>query len=583
MGNILENLVAAIESLEANVKSGIEEMRQQKREVQQIQENIRMDNPGTRYVRDEHCLILSAPNIIIGNVDSTGRLYSGGSKVTIRGNMVSTEATGDNGEGIISQRASTIENIAVDPGIDGMENVVFPTSRIVNHARSITMQSDDEYGTFTEEASTSVGVNILSDNVVNISALAPNLQRKDLIDEKIQACQETSDSCAEMAVKYKEKLQQCIDAIGEIVTDQEDLNGSDDLIATNYEELYGEQHDKFKYLEQLLYSLASEYISCLSMQAEAERNITSLEATKTTLEENTTDFDTEGTVSSIAIKSESVFVTSTDGDGSIRSNDSAGIFVNVPHFNLFAHDIDGALIENSSMSFNVQDIDISTASVQYDSEEHTSAQIPALGDITITSKNVTIQAIDNQYADDAITETALTVGSTFSVRSETMSFNATDTEGNASGSLNINALATKIAAMNVDKETRADKEMATGSTMYVQSEKTLVGTSAKAQLIQLASDKVAVIAKTTAEMQQDGKAVVTLTGGNMTAGGSAVEIDGATSIKGAIEAPAVTADSVTANSAFKSPTISDSMGASSSSATSPSATLTEEEMAASSN
>ena len=90
--------------------------------------------------------------------------------------------------------------------------------------------------------------------------------------------------------------------------------------------------------------------------------------------------------------------------------------------------------------------------------------------------------------------------------------------------------------MDVDKEKRTDKQLAADSQMVLLADKMFVGSSdkeTKSQLVQVASDKVGVLATTTAEMQQgEAKAVVTLDGGNLTVGASANELKGDTTMKG---------------------------------------------------
>ena len=142
--------------------------------------------------------------------------------------------------------------------------------------------------------------------------------------------------------------------------------------------------------------------------------------------------------------------------------------------------------------------------------------------------------------------------------------------------------------MDVDKEKRTDKELATTSQMVLLAENMFVGSSdknTKSKLVQVASDKVGVMATTTAEMQQgEAKAVVTLDGGNLTVGSGRNELNGDTTIngkadiKGETSAPSGKFDILQAGKSFKSPNISDGMGApSAAQAGKPAAKLQEEE------
>jgi hypothetical protein len=123
--------------------------------------------------------------------------------------------------------------------------------------------------------------------------------------------------------------------------------------------------------------------------------------------------------------------------------------------------------------------------------------------------------------------------------------------------------------MDVDKEKLTDDKLAEGSTMTLVSEKMYVGAKSKdikSKKIQAVSDEIGAFADKTLEIQQgDGKAVVQLDGGNLSAGGSKTQvygdttIDAKTEIKGELKAPKAAIDHVEAKSSFKSPNISDGM------------------------
>ena len=127
MANILDDLKDALSSFESSVKKDLEEMREQKREVLRLRNELYDTVKNVNYVRHDGTVIVSAPNIILGNVDQHGNLIEGGggSSVTIRANSVSIEGVGDSSAGgSITQRAASIRSIAVDTGVEGQENVV---------------------------------------------------------------------------------------------------------------------------------------------------------------------------------------------------------------------------------------------------------------------------------------------------------------------------------------------------------------------------------------------------------------------------------------------------------------------------
>ena len=159
----------------------------------------------------------------------------------------------------------------------------------------------------------------------------------------------------------------------------------------------------------------------------------------------------------------------------------------------------------------------------------------------------------------------------FSLRAEKTDISATDTEGKATGSVDINAKAVSVKSMDVEKEKRTDDKLAEGSTMLLVSEKMFVGAKSKdvkSKKFQAVSEEMGLFADKTLEAQQgEGKAVLQLDGGNAAVGGSKTQVFGDTTInakaevKGELKAPKVSADSVEAKSAFKSPNISDGMAA----------------------
>ena len=171
MSEILDGLKEALNGLADSVKKDLAEIRKQKREVQQLKEAIYETVHSVQYLRDEQCLILSAPKVIIGNVDHNGHLLGegGGSAVVLRGNTIGIEGVGspEMGGSIIS-RAASIRNIAVDPGIDGVENVVCERSEIINQARGITLQSQNDTGCFVSPVPVGAGIQLRSDTTVAV-------------------------------------------------------------------------------------------------------------------------------------------------------------------------------------------------------------------------------------------------------------------------------------------------------------------------------------------------------------------------------------------------------------------------------
>ena len=589
MANILDDLKDALSSFESSVKKDLEEMREQKREVLRLRNELYDTVKNVNYVRHDGTVIVSAPNIILGNVDQHGNLIEGGggSSVTIRANSVSIEGVGDSSAGgSITQRAASIRSIAVDPGVDGQENVVCGRSEIVCQAKGIALQAANDEGTFVSHAGTTNGIRLHSDTSLDIHATPSNAMKTSAIEGQMKMLDDIANDLKSQMSSSKKSVESAIKDITKLLEQQEDLNDTEMHLRASQPDI-SEMHDEYVSLERMLLSAVNNHIGIISRLAETERRKEALKAMKEELQKNKSDYNDKSTEAYVSIRSENMSLEAIDGDGNIRENQGAGLYVQSPHINIVAHDKDGALIKDSDLSINTQNVSISTENTKYD-EKRENAAITAIGDMTIVTKTLSVKAIDSELKDKKIEEKALTKDSKFSFRAETITAEATDTEGKSTGNISLNAKDIKVAAMNVDKEKRTDKELAAESQMVLLADNMFVGSSdknTKSKMVQVASDKVGLLATTTAEIQQgEAKAVVTLDGGNLTAGSSKNELNGDTTIAGKAEikgettAPSGKFDSLQAGKSFKSPNISDGMGApSAAQAGKPAAKLQEEE------
>ena len=128
----------ALDDFQKNVEKDLDEIRRYKSEVQQMKIDLIDHLEKGRYIRDDQRVIISAPEIIIGNVDKSGMLCGSSSKIILRGTDISLDGVGAGASGVgsIVCRASSIRQIAVDPGIDGQENVAKDISESVGISSS---------------------------------------------------------------------------------------------------------------------------------------------------------------------------------------------------------------------------------------------------------------------------------------------------------------------------------------------------------------------------------------------------------------------------------------------------------------
>ena len=168
MATVFSDWVSALNKLNSSVSKDLEEIRKQKAEIQQIKEDIYARLSEDKYIRNDKRIILSAPEVIIGNVDANGMLFGDTGTVIIRGGTVSLEGSGDSGS--VSTRASVISQLAVDPGADGIQEAVLSNSTIINQAKNIVIQSNESEGYFSQLpiSTGGTGVRIHADENIDI-------------------------------------------------------------------------------------------------------------------------------------------------------------------------------------------------------------------------------------------------------------------------------------------------------------------------------------------------------------------------------------------------------------------------------
>ena len=72
MGYIFDDWKALLDSFQQSVEKDLEEIHQQKAEVQQIKTDIFNKVESGLFYHDQKRIVISAPEIIIGNVDKSG-------------------------------------------------------------------------------------------------------------------------------------------------------------------------------------------------------------------------------------------------------------------------------------------------------------------------------------------------------------------------------------------------------------------------------------------------------------------------------------------------------------------------------
>lgn len=628
MAYIFEDWKTLLEKFQKCVDQGVEEMHQQKAEVQQIKKEIFNRLDSGNIIRDDRRIVLSAPEIIIGNVDKSGTLKEETGSVIVRGHHLALEGAGESGS--VITRAPLIEQKAVNPGIDGRENVVSNTSQIVSQACSIMLHSSDATDEFSQIPSHPGrgGISIHADSQLDFEAAVSAENRKKQIEDTLTALDKQSGYLKSSMTDQKSSVDKFISEMVKLAEKEDKLNETDNYETfVNLSEIDALHNEMDELMPALLRSIQG-FIDTVSELAEVNRRKKALKAEKDKIKTGD-DFKKKTTGAQMSIKAEAITVATADGDGNLHTNGEAGIRVRTPRMSMSMHDDKGALVEDGYFNVSAHDININTANpkdndwpvegkiniwskevsieaIDYKKNDKdvlmekeltkdgkitlgaktievstanpkgverdekgklTKGEYTGDGEVTIKSKSVSIEGMDYEVKEGKQKAKALTKDSKATIRAEKQLIIAADGEGKATGSIAINAKAVSMKSMDVDKEKLTDKSLASGSTMTLVAEKMYVGQktkSEKSKKLQLVSEEVGAFGDKTLEIQQgDGKAVVQLSGGNASMGGSKSQIFGDTTItgkadiKGDVKAPKGTFDNLEAKTSFKSQNISD--------------------------
>jgi hypothetical protein len=620
-----------LDDFRQSVQKDLEEIHQQKVEIQQLKADIYSKIEGGQYYRDDKRIVISAPEIVIGNVDYSGDLLGCVGKVVIKGSEVDLEGAGSNGA--IVSRAPSIRQIAVDPGIDGLENVVCETSEIVNQACDIVLQSDDATDAFSQSPVPAGrgGIRLHATNDMVIEAAVSAERRKEDIEAGIKQLESQIKEYEKDVESQKKNVEAYFDNMQKLLEQEDKVNEEGIFTGRMAGDDLTDIHDYMDSVMPSLYQATTNFIFTVSKLAEANRKKKALETEKGTIKTGD-DFKNNTTGASMRIAAENISVATTDGDGNMHTNDEAGISIRTPKMGISMINDKGTLTEGSAFNVSTENVTFSTLNFSEDAKEQTATgsvtlrskdvRIEAIdydregddkpykekqlaaegkvsiaaktvevstanpanikvddkgkmtggeykseGDVIIRSKTMTVESLDYEVKDGKLETKALTKDGKIAVRTEKMDFLAADAEGKATGSISMNAKAVSVKSMDVDKEKLTDDKLAAGSSMILVSEKMYVGAKSKdvkSKKLQAVSEEIGAFADNTLEIQQgDGKAVVQLSGGNASMGGSKsalygdTTINGKADIKGDVKAPKGVFDNLEAKSSFKSSNISD--------------------------
>ena len=539
----------------------LQEIQQCKAELAEIQKEVQESLSGIRYILEEGRLVLSAPEIVIGDVDPLGVLGPRYSKVIIRGNEVKVEGTSR-----ILNRAPEIHSLAEHPGRDGQESTLPYHSEIVQVARNVLVNgvSDAEVINPNRDMVSRPGVAITSRGSIDVNASVSCEYETQQLDQAIQALKNQKSQTDKQIADIEKEVKAASMEL-DLLLKLPDVNVSDTLVRVNYLDI-SELHEEYNQKVKRMCEKCMAYYSALATQADTNLRIAALEKQKETVKGRKANFEEQTTGSSIYLQSERIRLDTRDGDYQTRTNPEAGLFVNSSHISLTSYMDDWKTIEESYLYVGTQKATISTQNYNYSDPQKGEGEVVTEGEVNILSKTVRVQAVDADLKEFEPTEKALTPESQLTVRMEQTQVQATDTEGKATGLIDMNAKNLRLKSMDVDKESGEEKELSQGSQLQLLAESMFIGSTEEKQqtlLAQVAADRLKLFAKTENEWQLDeDKGLLRLKGGTATFSSKGLEFWGKTTFNDqaqftVVQVGDVKVDNIDVSKSSKTPHTSD--------------------------
>lgn len=543
-----------------DMEKELETVRLHKKEVQNIRQEIYDRYENGYFLRDDKRIVISAPEIIIGNVNKSGQLLDSTSTVVIRSSGIDIQGVGD--VGYIRNKATFIEQRAVDSGCDGLEEVVHDNASVMTQARSILLDSNDSTEVYTRDISQkkmTTGIAIHTDTVLDIDASVSRHEWTKAIEDKVKVL---NDNLSTLKKEVDEKLDEIKGLFDEMEKDLEEdqkLLSSEIMSSTNIGALesYGQQlADRSIGLSRCI----DDFFVSVSLYAEQYRQQKALTEAKMTKSED--EFKNNVTGAGISINAEQIDITNTDGDHAVREND--GTYLRIMSKNIFVGAVNGKNEnhEKGTIALRGESILVETNDRKKNGDD---LDMPTTGKVEINSKEILVSSLDyEQKKDQERTEKNLTEEGNIRIRAKKINVDGTDLEGTAAGELTMNSGKISVVSAEVDKESREIKEIHKGGTLELATETVTIGKDAAEKIL---SEKIEAKTNTELKLIQGDKATLTVSGNKLT-----VEDDGTNFSKGeltvdveskfnkkmtatTIEANDVTGKKVTVNNCLKAPSL----------------------------
>lgn len=423
-------------------------IRQQKaRTAAEISRDV-VNISGSKYIRDENRIIISAPEIIIGNVDKNGNLIAsdGSTRVVLRSNNVGLEGVGkdDGSIGSVTMRASRISQIAVDPGIDGMENVVAPTSEILSVAKGIELRSD--WGNHCVERDLNVpvqkGLHLYSPSDIEIASSSSCRNRKTELASHQKVIAEGLKEISEQLADTDLSIALIMGKI-RTLADSEVYDVNRFTLSFSYTEIDAANRKLESYLIALLREF-DKFFHLHSRLFELEREDVVIKSELEELAEQTLP-----PCSQLKISVPVMRLKSEDGDGNFRTDGMIQLRTHtLLAFGKGCSDEDVRHGTKMKVRFNRVNIDTSHCAFDASTNKY---QYTVGGQIRLNSKHVSIESVNAERTKGTKKkEKDLCHGGSICLNAQNTDISSLTKDGKNVGEVNVNSKRIKMVSHDVD-------------------------------------------------------------------------------------------------------------------------------------
>ena len=469
---VFQEWMSLLSKFKSDVDETLNVIRQDKREIQEIKREIYNRINKGQYMYDNDRIVISAPEIIIGNVDKSGQLKPGASRVTIRSNDINLEGVGENGQ--VQTKATSIRQVAIDPGDDGLEEVVHDGACVVTQGRSIVIDSNDSInGIYThapEQKITVPGIMIHADHDLHIDS---SVSLTELTDGISQKKSDTTDEIAELTTSANAlelKLKEQLNTMQETLAQDKDLRQSDELTSMNLTSL-DLLHLLLTNASTAFFNTVNDFLHVVSSLAEKKRQLTALDDISVLSKD---EFEKQATGAKLWLNAEDISLSNRDGDNNQRTNEDAKISIKSKNIQISGTDDNGVTLSESVVDIWGENVNVFTNGVEAESDE--SHKYPAQGCVNVNSGCIKLMTYDLEgKQNESMQPTELAEEGIVQILSKNIDLKGLDKDGKSVGHTTVVGKVVTVRSCDFNPDTMDVENVTEHGKIMLQGEKLQIG------------------------------------------------------------------------------------------------------------